>query len=823
MAILAGQVSTPPPSLQSSAVLESILRARHCLSLGQLDAAEALARENRNDADLLHILGVVGLRRGQPEAAEAALRRAIERDASVAAYHNDLGNALQDRGRLNEAIACYRRALRLHPGFAEAWNDLGTARYAKGELDVARECYRQALRLRPDHVVAHANMGAACRKLGLLREARRALQRELVLRLKQALRSLVPRKLDLASAVQLAGLARSHLDEGNARLAIEISRKALELDARNAAALCVLSAAHQRQGRTAEALEAARKSGDPQELGRALAAVGRIDEAAAAFDETLWLEPRDAALHVALGEARRRRGDRAGAESAYRRAIELDPLSLVARVRLSELLREADRLDEAEAIARAVLEIDDEAPAAHIVLGMALKTKGHMKKARECFERAAALKPGHPQALQQLAHALREEDRPDEAERHLRAALRERPDDPGLATDLGMILADQMRYDEALERFERALEAAPGNVVAINRKALLLDHLGERHRSLDLLREALRLAPSDEFVHYTRYNLGLHHLKYGNFAEGWDGYEHRRGFENFIGRYRRFPLPHWDGGPLEGRNVLVLPEQGLGDEIMFGSCLPELAAEARHAIVECDPKLEAIFRRSFPACTVVSRQRTAENDWITRVDPRPELQVAAGSLARRYRNRAEDFPQRPFLQADPAAVAAWKAKLDALGPGRKIGLSWRGGVGITGKKRRSFSLEQLAPLLRLPATQYVNLQYTDVREELRQLESRQSLKVHHWPEAIDDYDQTAALVCALDGVLTVCTAIVHLTGALGRPALVMVPFGADWRYGGEGERIVWYPSVRLIRQRQVGEWSDVLQEVSRRIGAGAWP
>jgi tetratricopeptide (TPR) repeat protein len=847
----------PPPSLQSSAVLESILRARHCLSLGQLDAAEALVRENGNDADLLHILGVVGLRRGQPEAAEAALRRAIERDASVAAYHNALGNALQDRGRLNEAIACYRRALRLHPGFAEAWNDLGTARYAKGELDVARECYRQALRLRPDHAVAYANMGAACRKLGLLRDARRALQRELVLRLKQSLRSLVPRKLDLASAAQLAAAARTHLDEGNPRLAIGIAGKALQLDARNAAALRVLSAAHLRQGRIAEALDAARKSGDAQELGRALAAAGRVDEAARAFDEALRLEPRnlqalaaaaelrlkrddapaaealarraleleprDAALHVALGQARQRQGDRAGAESAYRRAIELDPLSLIARVRLSEVLREADRLDEAEAAARAVLEIDDEAPAAHIVLGMAHKAKGQVKKARECFERALALKPGHPQAVQQLAHALREEDRLDDAERHLRAALRERPDDPGLAADLGMILADQMRYDEALERFDHALRLSPGHVVAINRKALLLDHLGDRARGLELLREALRLAPNDEFVHYTQYNLGLHHLKYGEFAAGWAGYEHRRGFENFIGRYRRFPLPQWDGGPLAGRNVLVLPEQGLGDEIMFGSCIPDLAAEAAHVIVECDPKLEAIFRRSFPACTVVSRQRTLANDWITRVEPKPELQVAAGSLAGRYRSRTEDFPQRPFLQADPARVAAWKAKLEALGPGRKIGLSWRGGVGLTGRKRRSFSLGELAPILRLPGTHWVNLQYTDVREELRQLESRQSLKVHHWQDAIDDYGETAALVCALDGVLTVCTAIVHLSGALGRPAVVMVPFGADWRYGGEGERIIWYPSVRLVRQRQVGEWSDVLQEVSRRIGTGAWP
>jgi len=377
-----------------------------------------------------------------------------------------------------------------------------------------------------------------------------------------------------------------------------------------------------------------------------------------------------------------------------------------------------------------------------------------------------------------------------------------------------------MRYDEALAVLERALELAPQFVLAINRKALLLEHLGRPAQGLALLREALRLAPHDD---HTRYNLGLHQLKYGEYAEGWEGYERRRGFDNFIGRYRRFPLPQWDGGPLEGRVVLVLPEQGLGDEIMFGSCVPDLAAQARHVIVECDPKIETLLRRSFAGCTVVSRQRTVANDWINRVEPRPDLQLAAGSLARRFRQRAEDFPQRAFLRADAAAVAAWKSRLEALGPGRKLGLSWRGGVAFTGRKRRSFSLDELLPVLRLPGVQFVSLQYTDVRDELGGLESRHSLKVHHWQDAIDDYDQTAALVCALDGVLTVCTAIVHLTGGLGRPALVMVPFGADWRYGGSGERMMWYPTVRLVRQQKVGQWTEVLDEVSRRISSAAWP
>ena len=742
-------------------LLEQLLRARHTLR-GELDAADAL-----------HLESLEHRRAGRLDAAENALRRAIERDASVAAYHHDLGNLLQDRGKIDAAIACYRKALRLHPAFAEAWNDLGTARYSKGELEAALECYRQAVRLRPDHMVAHANLGGVCRKLGLLHEARRALQREFFLRVKSAL--FRPR----SNPAQVA------LDSGHPRLAL-----ALSSDPR------ITALAYLRLGERSKAAESAR--GDPYITALAQPTKESLERA-------LSKTPRDPALHLALGRVLGKDG-----EAAYRRALELDPLSVLARVRLSELLRETERLDESQAMARAALELDDESPAAHYALGMVWKARGISRKARESFERSLELEPRSLAALEQLVHLLREEERMDEAERRLRAALRERPDAPQLLADLGLILGDQMRYDEAIGLFDRA----PNYLPAINRKALLLDQIGDRARSRELLERALALAPDDPNVHY---NLGLHHLKHGDFARGWPLYERRRGFDSFIGRYRRFPLPEWDGGSAEGRTVLVLPEQGLGDEIMFGSCIPDLAARAKHVIVECDAKLEAIFRRSFPGTTVVSRARTVENDWINRIEPKPDLQTSSGSLARVFRKNKEDFPQRPFLKADPGSTA-WRAKLEALGPGRKIGLSWKGGVGITGKKRRSFSLSDLAQVLRIPNVHWVNLQYTDVREELK----TSPVRVHHWQDAIDDYDQTAALVSALDGVLTVCTAIVHLTGGLGRPALVMVPFGADWRYGASGERMIWYPSVRLIRQSAVARWSDVLDEVSRRIASNTF-
>ena len=778
---------------------EYLLRARQLLSRGALAEAEALAREVLQEPEAHHLLGLIQQRRGELAGAETALRQAIARDGRVAAYHHALGNVLQDRGKLKDAIACYRRALRLQPALAAAWNDLGTARYAQEEFEAAVECYQQAVRLRPGHAVAHANLGAVYRKLGLLSEARRALQRELWLRLKGFF---TPRRRHEA---------REQLESGNAPLAAEIAERTR--------AFAILCAARLQQGRFDEALEAARKANDPLALARTLAALGKIDEAAGMVQKkSIPGEPRNAPLHLALGDFQHRKKIYDAAEAEYRRALELDPQLLAAQVRLSDVLRDTGRLDEAQAAAERAMVLDEESPLGEFAAAMVQRARGRMDAAIAAFERARNLDPQRPQTLQQLALALRESDRMEEALRELRAAVRLRPDDPGLLSDLGVVLADMMQYDEAMACYRRALERKPDSASVIQRQALLVDHLGDRAQGEALLEKALALAPDDDHV---RYNLGLQRLKYHDFAAGWDGYEYRRNFDSFIGRYRQIPLPEWDGAPLEGRTVLVLPEQGLGDEIMFGSCVPEVLARARHVYLECDAKLEAIFRRSFPGGHVISRQRTLANDWVTRLEPRPELQIHAGSLARRFRRSLADFPQQPFLKPDAARVSQWRERLAALGPGRKIGLSWRGGVGYTGKTRRSIPLEQLLPVLRIPGLQFVNLQYTDVREEIKTVAARHGVTVHHWQEAIDDYDQTAALVCAVDQVLTVCTAIVHLTGSMGKPALVMVPYGADWRYGGEGERMAWYPTVRLVRQSRIGDWSDVLAEVGRRLSTSS--
>jgi tetratricopeptide (TPR) repeat protein len=369
----------------------------------------------------------------------------------------------------------------------------------------------------------------------------------------------------------------------------------------------------------------------------------------------------------------------------------------------------------------------------------------------------------------------------------------------------------------ALECFELARRVRPDDAELYDFRGSMYQELGRLGEAVADYDRALALRPDFPLASFHR---AMAQLLTGDFERGWDGYELRR-----LGappEAWRSSLPRWDGSSLAGRSLFVAREQGLGDEIMFASMLPQLIGQARHCVVECDPRLLATFARSFPAATIVA---TPPGGGQPRgVDPAQiDAVIEAGSLPRLLRRKAEDFPRHAgYLRADPQQVGRWRQRLQALGPGLKVGLSWAGGVRMTRRALRSMALDQLLPVLRLPGAHFVSLQYTaGAQADVEALHARRGIRIEHWPEAIDDYDQTAALVCALDLVVSVCTSLVHLGGALGRPVWVMAPYSPEWRYGFSGESMLWYPSVRLYRQPAYGEWEPVIAGIARDLAARA--
>jgi len=299
------------------------------------------------------------------------------------------------------------------------------------------------------------------------------------------------------------------------------------------------------------------------------------------------------------------------------------------------------------------------------------------------------------------------------------------------------------------------------------------------------------------------------------FARGWLQYDLRLVSAELARRPIQYPA--LNGIAAAGRKILIYGEQGLGDEIMFASCLPEMIAASGHCVVECSAKLETLFRRSFPAAAIYAALPDKSVPESVR-DIGIDAQIAMGSIPRYRRNNRTDFPHHHgYLIADPERVVRWRQQLEALGPGIKVGVSWYGGSRQSRRPVRSIPLAQWGPILRVPGVHFVDLQYSDCSHEINELENNSGFHIRRWQAVRNDYEDTAAMVSALDLVISVCTAVVHLGGALGKPVWVLAPYSPEWRYGIAGEKMPWYPSVRIFRQPSYAVWGPVIVNVAQSL------
>jgi Flp pilus assembly protein TadD len=539
---------------------------------------------------------------------------------------------------------------------------------------------------------------------------------------------------------------------------------------------------------------------------------GDASEAEALAREAIGHAPSDARTHESLARALRARGAIQDAAQVLLAALERDPENLSARNELAVTLLALGRAEEALQLLRWILKRAPDLAAAHTNCGIALERLGRLDEALASFERAAALQPSSAPARNNLALFLRRIDRHDDAEAELRRALEIAADDLATVCNLAGVTRELGRPAEARALLEPQLARHPESADLQFALAMVLRDHGDFAGAQARYEATLARNPAHGLARLGR---GLLRLAGADFAAGWDDYESR--YETEETPRRGFPFAEWDGGAFTDRAVLVYAEQGLGDEIMFANCLPDLIAEARHVAVECDPRLGALFARSFPAATVVGVPRNGARDWLERVGP-IDIQVAAGSLPRRYRRSTRDFPNHAgYLHPDRGRVAHYRERVAALGPGRKIGLAWRGGLMRTRRAVRSIEPELLGPLLARADVQFVSLQHGDVAADLARMRAASGRSPVHWPGVPDDPEEAGALMAALDATVAVCSAAVHLGGALGTRVVALVPAHPEWRYLQAGDRLPWYPSVEVVRQAQPGDWVTVLERVAAQL------
>ena len=530
-----------------------------------------------------------------------------------------------------------------------------------------------------------------------------------------------------------------------------------------------------------QAIAAMRAAVRLAEQGNPVGAVTGLAQAAA-------MAPDDPRLQVQCGGLLGQLQHPAEALICFDRAVRLlpdNPAILGNRgIALAELGRHAEALTCIDAVAR--LRPDD--PNTLVNRGSMLVQLGRRIEALADYDRAIALRPDQAPIHSNRANLLMDLRRPAEALADYDRALALRPGHAPTVADRGNALMALDRPHDALEAYDAALRLAPGNAHTIDHRANALQVLGRLDEALASHEQAARLAPA---VPAMRVHLGLCRLLTGDFTHGWRDYEARR----------PPPVLPWPAS-VAGKTVLLQAEQGLGDTFMF--CRYAALVKALGATV--------LLRVPRPLVRLMATLPGA--DHIVATDepvPNHDHAYPLMSLPSVFGTELHTIPADvPYLTADPALVSQWSGRLPTSGR-RRVGLVWSGNPEHPNDRNRSIPLSRFARLVEGDAD-FVALQ-TEIRPS-----DEAALRDILMPEAdTRDFADTAALIALMDEVVTVDTSVAHLAGAMGKPVHILLPHNPDWRWMLGRNDSPWYPTARLFRQPQAGDWDSVLDEVSRTM------
>jgi len=643
-------------------------------------------------------------------------------------------------------------------------------------------------------------------------------------------------------------------------------------------ALQLLAAVVGAQGRHEESLECldrarALRAPGPAALhnrARALFSLGRRAEARAELENVLKLKPDMDSSWTLLGSVLGALGDIAAAEAAYRRALALRPENADALYNLGILLQQAQRLDEAIACYRKALKLNPAFAGAHNNLANALKVKGRIADAlanygtalREVarpadaialLERALRLKPASAAILGNLGIAYYEVHRYADAEACARRALELVPDFQDARNTLGNALAGQGRNEEAIACYRQVIAEAPRNADAYSNLGLILQEKGDDEAAIASYRKALELRPAhpdaiinmgyllaeqggrreamefyrralaaDPAATLAAYNLAMAHLCEFEFAEGWKLHEARFHTRPPIARERAFAIPRFTAADWgKGLRLAIWGEQGIGDQILYSTMLPEVEQRGQDFTFETDARLIPAFRRAHPAWKVISPEESA-GAFAT-----CQRHISVATMAGLLRPNRATFERQPraLLAADPDRVRGFRGRLARPGA-RVVGMSWRSfQPSVRGylQRKKSAPLASFMALSQRDDLRLVDLQYGDTAEERSQFAaSGGRLERLEGLDLFNDIDGVLAAVEACDLVVTTSNVTAHFAGSLGkRTLLVYLRANQPFHYWtpDENGRSLWYPSIEIVTARDFGSWDKAFGRIDEILRA----
>ncbi len=597
-------------------------------------------------------------------------------------------------------------------------------------------------------------------------------------------------------------------------------------------------------------------------LGEWKMACGRAEEALAEFSRALARRPAWTAAHLGLGNALARLGRHADALASYENAIAFAPRSAEAQFAAGFALAQLKRSKEAETRYRRALFLRQDFAAAWLTLGVLLREQGRDRAAEAALKRAAQLRPQLISAWLNRGLLERERGRMAEAEKHLQRALaidpvnkevhiafcqlyasqgdhaaawawlrkaqqREpagagAPQNPQEAAGSnpypetcnmeGILLHQEGRFEEAVSAFERA-EQAGHRAAASNRGNSLLE-LGRMREALRAQQLAVELDPESAG---SRHNLALTELRLGEWNKGWADYEARWSFREVHRRPRYFAQPRWQGEPLAGRRILLHAEQGLGDTIQFCRYVSMVVARGGLPVLAVQEPVKRLMRSLAEvragAAQVVPLAAALQNSGAEF-----DCECPLMSLPAVFGTTTETVPcSGAYLNRDGVEITAKDHLLPAIAGPPRIGIAWAGNPRYRSDAQRSMPLPSMLPLLRSVEAEWIALQKGAAAAQIAELAGGVCLR--DGSSSDRDLADTAALMATLDLVITTDTVIAHLAGAMGKPLWILLPYLADWRWMETTPRTPWYPTARLFRQRERGNWTEVMERVASKLNA----
>ncbi len=649
------------------------------------------------------------------------------------------------------------------PDLAE-WLRRAAAHHRRGQLREAEALYRQVLDAQPDHFDALHLCGVLMHQRGRSAEALKLIGAALA-----ANRRVAPAHSNYGLVLAALGHYQEALTSYDCALALKPD---------------YVEALHNR--------------------GNALMALGCAEDALASFEHAIALRPDYAAALINRAQVLQRLGRTQDALEGIERALARKPdggtLALQGR-----LLRELNRSKDALQSFTRALELAPSDADTLIARGNTYYDLKSFAAALADYDSALSLRPDAAPIHNNRGNALRELGRSAEALEAFDRALALKPDYAEACNNRGNAQLELNRPAEALADYERALALKPDYIDALVNRGSALRYLGRTADAIESFDRAIALSPE---LAEARWNRALTCLAVGEFEQGWRGYEWRWRRNNAEMTPRDFAQPQWRGEDLQGRTILLHAEQGFGDTIQFIRYLPMVVARGGKVVLEIPDDLRPLVGPLDGVVAMVSRGQAL---------PPFDLHCPLLSLPLAFGTTLATVPAPvSYLRAPPERIEQWRARLppsEAL----RVGLVWSGKPSHKNDHNRSIALAQLAPLLSKPGFQFISLQKQVRDADRAELEKFPALV--RLDDTLADFADTAAVVAALKLVIAVDTAVAHLAGAMGKPVWILLPAIGDWRWLQAREDSPWYPSARLFRQPQIGDWESVVARLDWEL---AW-